>query len=558
MEGMEAAAPDSPPTDTTSDPFNQEVNPGPDGSLNCTFMQTEGKVDPVDFCVMEEVLENQHTDGFSSSSGTYASWNYQSGNPDKNSSGVKVHDFHDDAAYGASCAAYHDWAILYASPQNFDDDLLALGPILNKELGSALPQEYDGELYFNLRKVAAGLNSNGDTSDAEKINAIADNYARQILSSFYFDLPLAELGDAGGTETGAADGGLREGGGPSDAGVGDAAVSDAGPGAIRDPGYLGDGIIGVNQQMSTGIPGILYESAKVASAAYALVDMASRYPADADNAKWQSAARKALDHIYDRAREPSTSLYYASMTTTGIGTDALGPLSTPTDLLSTDVEATTLLYVLRAQQVVSGNTMPEDAGTDDSDAGVPLDAGVVGTLKPLADFPFVARANELMAAVQFLWDGAYYDDGGVAPNPAGYTGHGGFMDGYIPSSKQVVTTKSARPNGYMLANLRLQYVAFTGPYGGTPPTKAEFAEYPVLRVLLANEEINDGGFQVMNVDAHSFFSVVLDQQAFFATVTQGFGLASATSMDPTPQSYAASAIAAVVQGFDSQLIGFNP
>jgi hypothetical protein len=562
-DGAEAGTKDS-PSDKTGDVLGDDGDSDADGGINCTFIQDQGDkmapVDPVDFCVVLGALENQQMDGFTTKGGTYASWNYETLNPDKNPTGMKIHDLHDDASYAASCAAYHNWAVLYADPQLFDADLEAVAPVLEAELAT-LPKEYDGELYFNLRYVQAGLNAIADTVNESKIKAIADNYARQIYSSFYFDLPLSGV-DGGSMEAGGGEAGLDGGGGPEtgtgpDSGL-DGGTSDAG----GDPRYPGDGIIGVNQLPSTGIPGILYEPASVAGAAYALIDLARQNPADADFENWLTAARKALDHIHNRAREPVTGLYYASLLTTGGSTDTLGPLSTPTNLLSTDVQATLLLYVLRAQQLVVNNTEPVDGGFDNPDVEVPLDAGEIGTLKTLVDFPFLPRTTALLSALQFLWDGAYHPDGGTAPVPKGDTGLGGFMDGYIPSPAQLVNTKSTHPNAYMFAVLRLQFLAATGPLEGTPPTLPEDAEEGALRALLSNLVQSTSGSQtsemVNPLPNQSFISVVTGQEAYFDTATQSFNLIKNTSEDPTAESYTASAIAAVVQGFDTQLIGFSP
>jgi hypothetical protein len=554
-DGAREAGTNDSPSDTRSENVLVEDGDGDaDGGINCTFIQQgkSDKVDPVDFCVLEGVLENQQMDGFTAKGGTYSSWNYETLNPDKNSTGMKIHDVHDDASYGASSAAYHNWAVLYADPQLFDADLEALAPILEAELAT-LPQEYDGELYFNLRYVQAGLNALADTANESKIKAIADKYARQIYSSFYFDLPHS-VADGGTLEAGGAEAGLDGGGGP-ESGV-DGGTSDAG----GDPRYPGDGIIGVNQLPSTGIPGILYEPASVAGAAYALIDLARQNPADADFENWLTAARKALDHLHDRAREPVTGLYYASLLTTGGASDTLGPLSTPTNLLSTDVQATLLLYLLRAQQLVVNNTEPVDGGFDNPDVAVPLDAAETGTLKGLVDFPFLPRTTALLSALQFLWDGAYYPDGGTAPVPKGDTGLGGFMDGYIPSPAQLVNTKSTHPNAYMFAVLRLQFLAATGPLEGTPPTLPEDAEEVALRALLSNLVFSKSlmAFVTNPAPNQSFLSVVTGQEAYFDLVTQSFNLSKNTSEDPTAESYTASAIAAVVQGFDTQLIGFTP
>jgi hypothetical protein len=559
--GSSTAETDGGKTDASDAPSDQPIGDSGedtnDGGIQCTFAKDcTNFVDPVDFCILRSVLLNQHQIGFTPTAGTYASWNYLTLSPDVNpATKAKIHDFHDDAAYGASCAAFHNWAVLYSDPQELDADLEALAPILEAEL-KTLPAEYDGELYFNLRSVADGLTNLDYPSDAAKINAIADKYARQIFSTYSFDLPLAGS-DGGSAEGGAEAGGGSDGGadgsadgGPADSGMPDAtSSSDAG----GDPRYAGDGIIGVNQEPSTGVAGILYQPASVASAAYALIDLAQRNPADSDYPMWIAAARKALDHIHNRARDSVTGLYYSSLFTTGGITDPLGSLSTPTNLLSTEVQAKVLLYLLNSQQLVVASTMPSGGGGDGDGA---VDAGELGTLKSLEDFPFLPRTTSLLGALQFLWDGAYTAEGGIAPVPLGDTGFGGFMDGYLPSTSQVLTTKTTRTNAYMFAVMRLQFIATTGPLEGIPPTPAEGEEGQALRVLLSNE---DAGSELMNFTPNrSFLSVVTSQQAYFETATQGFKLPKNTSETPTAQSYTAADIAAVVQGFNAQLIGFHP
>jgi hypothetical protein len=534
-------------TDVSEDPFLEA--PGDDASdasgPHCTFIQPAGAADPVDLCVLLPVLQNQQEYGFTSK-GTHSSWNYKTLIADP-PTGTKIHDFHDDASYGASCAAYHHWAVLYANPQPFDVDIEALAPILEAEL-KTLPQEYDGELYFNLRRVADGLTAVDFLPDQAKIDAIADSYARQIYADYYFDLPTGPTGDAGIMDSGSPDGGV------ADAGFLDAT---SGADAEGDPHYEGDGIIGVNQLPTTGMPGILYQPASVASAAYALIDMALRHPADADAYSWIAAARRSLDHIHNHAREPVSGLYYVSMVTTGAPSDILGPLSTPADLLSTDVQATTVLYLLRAQQRVVQASGEADGGMSESDAEV-SDASD-NPLAIMENFPFVERTAALLSAVQVLWDGGeFLPDGGIGPVPTGDTALGGFMDGYVPSTMELVKTKSTRPNAYLFADLHLQVVAATGPFGSAPPPPSQLNETIALQILLSNEV--SGSETPENMPNTNLLSVVTDQAAYFDTVTQKFELLSdeAGATVTYPESYTAAAIAAVIQGFDTQLAGFSP
>jgi hypothetical protein len=520
-----------------------------DAGLNCSFIKNGPgeKFDPVDFCAIQPVLANQHEYGFTAKGGTYTGWNYKSLNPILGTDEKPAHDILDDAAYAASCAAYHAWAQLYLNPPSFDADLEAITPVLEKELAT-LPLDYDGDLYWNLRKVARGLTAINAMVDADKIDAIADKYARQIFSTFFSSLPLAGV-DAGSVEAGLDGGGTD---GAADGGSSDATLPDAQAGndAGGDPMFEGDGIIGIDQFPVTGQPGYLYEPGKVTSAAYALIDLAYRNPADPDAAKWQRAARQALDHVYDRGREPETGLYYTSLITVGGPLDALGSLSTPTNSVSTDVQATHLLYLLRAQQLVAMSIPPLDAGPD---AMIPLDAPGTGTLASLADFPFLTRAVELLVALQPFWDGTVKVDGGTDSSlPVGDTTLGGFVDGYLPSTHELVRTKSTHPNAYLFAALDMQ---LTVAGNASPVLHQEIAERSKLRVLLSNETESMSG-QIVGIKPNvNFLTVVSGQQAYFGTVSQDFH----QSTTSTANDYTASAIAAVVQAFDTQLnFGFTP
>jgi hypothetical protein len=521
-----------------SDVYLEAPSTDDGGMLACTIPGNEMSVkyDPVAYCVMRDVLQNQHANAFSSKTGTFAGWNYNTLLPETGDGGAPLHSVQDDVSYGSSCTDFYQWSQLYADPTSLDDDgggtstdLADLAPILEKEL-APLPPDYDGELYFNLRNVALGLKILAINGDSAKIGAIADAYARQIYTSFYFPLPLAG-GDAGSKEGGASEGGSGADGAPSDAGTMDA-------GGSGDPGGSGDGILGVNQQPVTGSPGILYQPDKVASAAYALLDLAANNPTDKDVNNWIAAARRALDHIHDKARDPASGLYHASLLTTGSSSDALGDLTAPAELLSSDVEATVILYLIRSQERVTSAAEPEDAGPE---AGVPLDAPLIGPLASMGDFPFLPRIDALIAGMDALWDGSpeLLGDGG---KDAGAAGREGYMDGLVPSTHTLVTTKSTRPNAYMFASLHLQLLlegrAFTRVH-----------ELNAARVLLANEL---PGQLLMNPGMNtSFLNAVSGQQAYFDTLSQGFALL------PADQSYTAAAVAATIAGFNEQLVGFQ-
>jgi hypothetical protein len=531
--------------DGPTDGFNIDSPPfEPDATVTCqvtgTMTATGGleRFDPVAYCVERVVLQDQHDRGFSPKTGTAARWNYQTLLVDD--AGGPVHDVRNDASYASSCSDFYRWSTLYTDSSSLDDaggsasnDMTALAALLEKEL-TKLPDDYDGEFYFNLRNFAVGLKYLSDNDDSSKIDDIAFAYGRQIYSSFYFGLPLSGTGDGGGKDAGGKDGAAEAG--PIDGASGETGPVDASSDSGGDPGAIGDGILGVNQEPSTGSPGILYQPDKVASAAYALLDLANSNPTDPDAEKWVAAARRALDHIHDKARDPSTGLYQASLVTTGGGKDALGTLTTPHDLLSSDVQATVTLYLIRANELV--DTTPSlDAGSG-GDGGLPLDGSVLGILAPLGDFPFLARADALINAMDALWDVAKL----------------GYLDGYVPSTHELLATKSTRPNAYMFAALHLQLYIERVPRGEAgAPERARVVLLNDLRLLLSNLNPTT---DIANPGTNTFISTVAVQAGYFDTLSAGFGLLGSSS-SPT-QDYTAAAASAVIAAFNEQLAGFHP
>ncbi len=522
-------------------PFDRGI---PDGGVYCQIPGSGGMgppADPVAFCIERSILLIQHAQSFNAKKGASASWSSSTGNPDP-----RPHSVADDASYASSLADYHQWALLYGNTSELDGDLLALGPLLVSELAH-LPDDYDGELYFNLRNAAAGLIVAGDMTNGVKLSQLAFAYARQIYSKFYTALPLPGFDgglDAAGAEAGGGEGGASEGG--LDGSGGDAS-KPLPPG--RDPGASGDGILGVDQEPVTGKPGFLYQPDKVAAAAYALMDLANSNLADPLVPKWLLAARQALDHVWAHGRDSATGLYYASLVTTGSGADSLGTVTTPSDLLATEVQAKMALYLLREANLVQTATMPM-IGVDAADAP----AGILG---PFLEFPFKGRLDPIIAGLDLLWDGARScpgqppDDGGSEFAPDGGKDLGGYMDGLIPTTGEYVQSKSTRPNATMFAALRLQ-VAYEGG-GGPMMTPRRECKFAALRTLLANENLTTllPNLGPLNT---TFINVINFQQGYFDTVTQSFRFPSEGSFT---KSYTASANASVIAGFNEQLIGFT-
>lgn len=266
--------------------------------------------DPVGLCIQKKVLRGQHEAAFSSQ-GVVASWDSLSFAADKGDGGVALHDLHDDVAYGASIALYHTSSGRYGDTeytQTLDADLLKLVPILETEL-KTLPQEYGGELYAQLRLVAAGLRYVDRNSDADAIDVLADAYGRAIYKAHFFPIGMGD-------------------GGPLDGILASDAVT------------------------------LEYAPADVVTGALALLDMAQRHALDdaASAAAWQTAARLSIDHVVVRAHEPVTKMYLRSLRVVPGGTkDDSSHAPAPADLVLSDVAATIALALTRAQDLVTKN-----------------------------------------------------------------------------------------------------------------------------------------------------------------------------------------------------------
>jgi hypothetical protein len=273
-----------------------------------------------------------------------------------------------------------------------------------------------------------------------------------------------------------------------------------------------------------------YSPADVATATYALLDMVNRNPKDSMVPKWLLAVEISLDHLKARAREPSTGMYYQSLVAGGGGgaQDALGPSTVPTlpnDAVLADTQATLALAMVRAQYVVTTGTGEIDAGEFAFDGAIE-DAGLTGPFIPVAAYPFEAMADEAIASMNgahSLWDGPVKQPGT------------GYMDGYIPSTTTLITTKSTRPNAFMGAAIWRGVETNVNPYGWQ------------LQYLVP---LMDTQLQVQL--GSNFVTVVSAQQAYFQTVSRGFALLDA---GPTPASYTTAAVSAAVEGLTEQLFG---
>lgn len=266
--------------------------------------------DPVGLCVQKLVLGHEHAAAFDPAMGVAESWDASTLRPDEADGGV-LHNVYDDVGYGASIARYHVSAGIYGDTEitaMLDADLLKLAPLIESELATP-PNEYGGDLYWDLRTVAGGLRFLNRNDEADRVDGIAEVYAQQILDSHFVKLPPQ------------ADGGVD------------------------------DGILGT--VLGGGV--VAYESADAATGALALLDMASRCGADDSGSatSWQQAAEMALEHVWARARDKSTGMIFRSLMTSGDPDhDALAG-DQPQDVLLTDVQATVAFALLRAWDMLA-------------------------------------------------------------------------------------------------------------------------------------------------------------------------------------------------------------
>jgi hypothetical protein len=321
----------------------------------CTL---DNGTDPVGLCIQKLVLGAEHQAAFDAARGLAQSWDATTFAPDTDAMSLALHDPHDDAAYAASAARYHQSAVTYGDTEltgQLDADLIALAPTLATELTPA-PAEYAGELYRDLRVAAGGLRYVDRDDLAASLDVVAEAYGRAIFDAHYAALA-------------AEDGGVT------------------------------DAVLGTPSGGATA-----YAPADVATGALALLDLAVRHATDepAHAASWQGAAAAALDHLHLRARDAGTGMYFRALVTSADPDhDALAPAppeGPPADALLSDVQARVALALLRAQDLLDTNPT---------------------ALKSLAAYPFEQRAEEAIAALDAptpsLWDatGTGYAEGWV-------------------------------------------------------------------------------------------------------------------------------------------------
>jgi len=412
--GVESPAPaqDAGAEDATYEWGWEASPPQPDAEtvVQCTI---DNGGDPVGLCVQKFVLTTQHDAAFRAGAGMASRWDATTYVPATDDAGAVLHDPRDDAAYAAAMARYHASAKRYGDTEmtwQFDADLVALLPVV--KAGFATPGEAcTGESYRHLRQMAGGLRTINKAEEADAIDALADGCGREIYEHRYHELPA-----------GVAD---------SDAGALDGSVDGAFDSGSAEP----RGIIG--WESSSGA--YEYEPAEVAFCALALVDMAWRHLDDDPGLAepLQRAAMRSVSYAWERGRHSSGLLHRRLRTSSGLADEVVG--ETPGVLLS-EVQGAFALSLLRALELI-----------EESQKGPETDAGPKG-LVVAAQFPWLERAEGLLEAVngpEGLWD----DE------------HGGFLEGWEPSSSQRFEAKLVRANGFLLAGIHRWSKVGSSAYG---------------------------------------------------------------------------------------------
>ena len=434
--------------------------------------------DPAALCTQKVVLTAQRRGGFVAEGGVYASWDSKTFVPDTNDAGAPLHDFRDDLGFGAAIANYHYTSGFYGDSEitaTLDNALVSLAIVAEAELATP-PADYDGEVYSRLRVFGAGLRYINENEHAAKIDAIAEPYARAIYATYYQPVVGGDAGTSGFV-------------------IGTPAASSQ----------------------------TAYEPAKVANAALALIDMAVRHKDDdtVNATKWQTAAVRALDYLWLRARDPVTHLYYRALVTSAdAGHDALAASPSPNDALYTEVQAHVMLSLFRAQALVRANA---------------------GALPAIASYPFQAHAEDLLYAM----NGSAVDVA-IAVSLWDTTNHG-YFEAYVPSTTSFMTNKPTAANALMFASIHRKF--YDDPPADAGSDTLEVAQLRALRKLLVDRA----------PQYSSLFSVVNNQEAYLRASSSDYHLAALPNdagIDPMAGSYQSTAIAAVLEALNEQLYGY--
>ncbi len=457
----DAAVPDA--SDARAD---SPITPPVDASTrHCTL---DNGSDPVALCIQKVILKNERRAAFVKALGVAASWDSKTFVPDTNG-GMPLHDVHDDVAFAASISSYDLAARLYGDTEiNADLDNVLVTMVTNIEMQLATPPaEYGGDVYLQLRKIAGNLRYINENDHAKKIDAIAEPYGRAIYTTY------------------------------------SQAVG------------AGDSVLGT----PAGGGQVAYTTADVATGAVALLDMAVRHAIDdaANATLWVDGAKRALDHLSSRARDPVTHLYYRSLVTSGDPNhDALAG-AMPNDALLSDVQATVMLALMRANELVLANPT---------------------VLGAFTGYGLASNADQLFRAMNTagLWDSA----------------DRGYLEGYVPSTSTFLTNKPTRANALMFGAIHRKFI-------DAPPFDAGSATIDVVQ-LKALRSL----FIQQQPDNSSLLSVVFDQTSYFRASSRDYRLAqlppsdggtSDAGTEPRAASYTAAATAAALEGLSEQLYG---
>jgi hypothetical protein len=501
--GSPVGSSDAGPDVTNDVPVDTHVIPPVDGYTPTIKCLLDNQQDPVSFCIQKSVLTAQ-SQVFSPTSGVAPSWSSTTGQPDPTPS-----DIHQDIVFGEALAHYLQSAQIYGDTEKtaaFTAELLQVAQRIEAEAPLASWPEYGGDDYVGLRAIAVGLFDTTQADDARKINTLADIYGRSVFNNFALQVPST-------------------------------------PDAGADAGASGGGTL-----LGTPAAGgqVAYVTADVASGALVLLDMADRFGCDAGDAgdsspcdgapdqasalAWQAAALSSLQHLVDRARDPATGMYFASLVTSADPAhDALaqGTSPFPGDALFTDVQGAVALALTRAFAVATKSTTLGSAAKS---------------------FPYEAHALEIFEALngnagsapQTMWDGA-----GPGESDAAVMGAGGYFEAYSPSTHVLFSNKTTRGNALLYAAMHRYQI----------DVASEFVwQLPLFRALFTSDTGQSTGlYDVLGGGL---------QAAYFRATSQAFGPAvtyladgGLGGPDPTSGSYTTVASMAAMLALNEEWYG---